>query len=69
MIDGAIEQLPDALAAQLAPTGKLVTGLIERGVARIAEGRRSGARVAFAVRAEADVAALPQFAAKPTWTF
>ena len=72
MIDGAIEQLPQAIADQLAPDGRVITGLIERGVARLAEGRKSGATglaVAFAVLGEADFATLAAFASEKKWSF
>jgi protein-L-isoaspartate(D-aspartate) O-methyltransferase len=76
VIDGAIEQLPQAIADQLAPDGRVITGLIERGVARLAEGRKSGMAgkptgqgVAFAVLGEADFAALAAFAAEKKWSF
>ena len=75
MIDGAIEHLPQAIADQLAPGGRVITGLIERGVTRLAEGRKSGAGqltglgVAFAVLGEADFAALAAFAAEKKWSF
>ena len=39
VIDGAIEQLSSAVAARLADEGRLITGLVERGVTRIAAGR------------------------------
>lgn len=69
LIDGAIERLPEAIARQLAPEGRIVTGLIERGVARLAIGRRSGDDVAFAVLTEADSAPLAAFAAPKSWSF
>lgn len=69
VIDGAIEALPDALAAQLAPDGRIVTARIERGVPRLAIGRHSTGGIAFANLAEIDSAALPQFAAKRSWSF
>ena len=76
VIDGAIEQLPQAIADQLAPQGRVVTGLIERGVARLAEGRNSGVAgagggraVAFAVLGEADFAPLAAFASAKKWSF
>ena len=72
MIDGAIEQLPIAIADQLAPDGRIVTGLIERGVARLAEGRKSGVAghgVSFALLGEADFATLVAFAAEKKWSF
>jgi protein-L-isoaspartate(D-aspartate) O-methyltransferase len=72
VIDGAIQQLPQAIADQLAPDGRVITGLIERGVARLAEGRKSGIAgqaVAFAVLGEADFASLATFASETKWSF
>ena len=72
LIDGAIEQLPQAIADQLASDGRVVTGLIERGVARLAEGRKSGIAgqaMAFAVLGEADFATLAAFASEKKWSF
>ena len=71
VIDGAVEQLPQAIADQLAPDGRVVTGLLERGVTRLAEGRKSvaGPAVAFAVLGEADFAKLAAFAAVKPWSF
>lgn len=69
LIDGAIERLPEAIARQLSPEGRIVTGLIDRGVARLAIGRRSGDDVAFAVLSEVDSAPLAAFAAPKSWSF
>lgn len=69
VIDGAVEQVPATIAAQLAADGRLVTGLVERGVGRLAIGRRSGDGVALAVLGEADVAPLAAFAAPKSWSF
>jgi len=69
LIDGAIEVAPDGLAAVLADQGRVVTGLIERGVARLAIGRRVGGELVFTTLAEADFAALPEFVAKKSWSF
>jgi hypothetical protein len=44
LIDGAIEVAPAALVAALADDGRVVTGLIERGVARLAIGRKVAAK-------------------------
>ncbi len=41
IVDGAVEQLPDALVAQVKPGGRVVTGVIDRGVTRLASGRRT----------------------------
>ena len=69
IIDGAIEQLPDALAASLAEGGRLVTGLVERGVTRLALGRKTGDLVALAPLAEIGIPPLSALAAPSRWSF
>lgn len=69
IIDGAIEQLPDALAARLGEGGRLVTGLIERGVTRVATGRKAAGQVALLPLAEIGIPVLPEFAAPRRWSF
>ncbi|WP_420381343.1 protein-L-isoaspartate O-methyltransferase family protein [Novosphingobium sp.] len=69
LIDGAIEVAPAGLVPVLAEQGRVVTGLIERGVARLAIGRRLGGELLFTKLAEADFALLPEFAAKQRWSF
>jgi protein-L-isoaspartate(D-aspartate) O-methyltransferase len=69
VIDGAIEHLPDALAAQLADDGRLVTGLVERGVTRLAAGQKAGGTVALLTLAELGIPVLPEFAAPKRWSF
>lgn len=69
LIDGAIEQVPARLAAVLAQSGRVVTGLVERGVTRIALGRSIGSELALTSLGEADFAVLPAFAQPKTWSF
>ncbi len=69
LIDGAIEQLPQGLIAVLADQGRVVTGLIQRGVARLAMGRRVLGDVVLTSLGEADFAPLPEFAAPARWSF
>ncbi|WP_068070841.1 protein-L-isoaspartate O-methyltransferase family protein [Novosphingobium lentum] len=69
LIDGAIDNVPPALAAQLAEGGRLVTGLVERGVTRLATGRKVDGNVVLTVLAEADFAPLAEFAAPKAWSF
>ncbi len=69
LIDGAIETLPAALTARLAEGGRIVTGLVERGVTRLAIGRRIGGRVALLPLADLGIPVLPEFAAKRGWSF
>jgi len=70
VIDGAAEELPAALNARLAPEGRIVTGLVLRGVTRIAVGRKTGAQdVALLPLAEIGIPVLPEFAAPKRWSF
>ncbi len=69
LIDGAIEATPAGLGAVLGDQGRVVTGLIERGVARLALGRRVAGELVFTRLGEADFALLPEFTAKKSWSF
>lgn len=69
LIDGAIDDVPAALAGVIAEDGRLVTGVVERGVTRLALGRKVGDALALTVLAEADFAPLAAFAAHPQWSF
>lgn len=69
VIDGAVEELPPALCQQLADDGRLVTGVVERGVSRLAAGRKAGGAVALLPLAEIGIPALPEFAAPKRWSF
>lgn len=69
LIDGAIEQLPAALSAHLCDGGRVVTGLIERGVPRLATGRKTAGSVGFLTLGEADFAPHPEYALPAKWSF
>lgn len=69
VIDGAIEVLPDALADRLTDDGRLVTGQMLRGVARLAVGRKSGTSIALLPLVELGIPILPEFAAPKRWSF
>ena len=69
LIDGAIEQLPEPLAAQLAEGGRIVTGLVTRGVTRLASGRKLGGAIALLPLAEMGIPLLGEFAAPKRWSF
>ena len=60
VVDGAVELLPDTLVAQVRPGGRVVSGMLDRGVPRLASGVRSAgfALVAFA---DIDCVVLPGF--------
>ena len=69
VIDGAIEQLPPGIGAMLADGGRLVTGLVQRGVTRLAAGRNSAGDVALLPLAEIGMPVLPELAAPKLWKF
>lgn len=61
IIDGAVEELPAALAAQVAPGGRIVAGLVDRGVTRLASGVRSESGYSLKPFADIECAVLPGF--------
>jgi len=69
LVDGAIEQLPPGLAARLAEGGRIVTGLVERGVTRLAVGRKVAGEVALLPLADLGIPVLAEFAAPARWSF
>ena len=69
VIDGAVEAVPDALIAQLAPAGRLAAAVIERGVTRLAVGRRGGTGFAMAAFVDSEAVVLPEFARPRTFRF
>jgi protein-L-isoaspartate(D-aspartate) O-methyltransferase len=62
VIDGAVEELPQALVDQLAVGGALVSGMADRGVSRLARGARSAGGFALVPFADIDCVPLPGFA-------
>ena len=62
LIDGAVEDIPGTLAVQLREGGRVVTGLSDRGVTRIASGVRTGGVVGLASIVDSEIAPLPGFA-------
>ena len=69
LIDGAIEQLPGALADAMAEGGRVVTGLVLRGVTRLASGRKLGGAVQLVPLAEVGMPVLGEFARAKSWSF
>lgn len=69
LIDGAIEHLPAALAETLAEGGRVVTGLVERGVTRLATGRKVSGSLGLLPLAETGIPRLGQFDKPTGWTF
>lgn len=69
LVDGAIEQIPDTLVAQLADGGRLGTALIDHGITRLTIGRRVGKGFGIHTLADAGAAALPGFSKPRSFTF
>ena len=69
LIDGAVEYVPDAIIAQLAEGGRLGTALVDRGVARLIVGRKSGIAFGYLSIGDAGAPALPGFARPRAFTF
>ena len=69
VIDGAVEQVPEALWQQLKPEGRAVSGLVDRGVIRLAAGRRSEHGFALEPFADMECAVLPGFAKARSFSF
>lgn len=69
VVDGAAEELPAALCDRLADQGRLVTGLIQRGITRLATGRKAGGELGLLPLAEMGIPAIPEFAAPKRWSF
>lgn len=69
VIDGAIEQLPEGLAAALADNGRIVTGLVLRQVTRLASGGRIAGSVSLQPLEDLGIPILSAFAAPKRWTF
>lgn len=69
VIDGAVEHVPDALVRQLRVDGRAVTGLIDRGITRLAAGRRTEGGFGLLDFADLECAPLPGFGRPKSFQF
>lgn len=69
LIDGAVEVVPPALIEQLRPGGRIATGLIDRGVTRLATGSRSAGGFGLQDFADVECVPLPGFAKPKSFVF
>ena len=69
LIDGAVEHLPEPFVRKLGEGTRLVTGLIERGVTRLAVGRKTGGALGLVALAETGVPRLAAFDREAGWSF
>jgi protein-L-isoaspartate(D-aspartate) O-methyltransferase len=68
-VDGAVEDLPPALVEQVKVGGRIVTGLLDRGVTRLAFGVRSTGGLGLQAFADVACPILPGFAKPHRFTF
>lgn len=69
LIDGAVPQVPDAIRDQLREGGRIATGIVERGVMRLALGRRVGSVLALAAFVDTETVILPGFEVPAAFAF
>ncbi len=69
LVDGAIEDVPAALTDGLTDNGKFVSGLVLRGVTRLASGRKVAGQTAVQAVEDLGIPVLAAFNKKKSWTF
>ena len=69
LVDGAIEHVPESLSDLVKEGGRIVTGLVERGVTRLATGRKTGASLALLPLAEMGIPRIGAFDRPKSWSF
>ena len=69
LIDGAVEHLPEPFVRKLGEGTRVVTGLVERGVTRLAVGRKTGGTLGLVALAETGVPRLAAFDREAGWSF
>lgn len=69
VVDGAIEHLPAKLAKRLEENGRIVTGIVESGITRIALGRKVAGSVPLQAFADVGMPVLHEFDQAKSWSF
>ena len=69
LLDGAVEEVPEALIKQLRDGGSLAGAIVDRGVTRLVIGCVSSGTLGLRSVADADVAILPGFERPRAFTF
>lgn len=68
-VDGAVETISQALVGQTEDGGRIAAALNDRGVTRLAIGRRAGGGFGMVAFADAEAAPLPGFGAPAAFVF
>jgi protein-L-isoaspartate(D-aspartate) O-methyltransferase len=69
LLEGAVEEVPAALARQLAPGGSIAGAIVDRGIARLSVGTSAGGSIGWRSLADSDVGPLPGFERPRAFTF
>lgn len=69
VVDGAAEELPESLLKLAIDGGRIVTGLLEGAVTRLAKGHVHNGKVALKTFADSEIAPLKAFARKAEFVF
>jgi protein-L-isoaspartate(D-aspartate) O-methyltransferase len=69
VIDGSVEQVPDAIVSQVRSGGRAVAGIIDRGVTRLTSGRRTAGGFGLVPFADIECVALPGFSRPKPFSF
>jgi len=69
VIDGAAGEVPAVLADALAADGRIVTGLVDKGISRLAIGRKVAGTVSYLPLADLGIPAIAELAAPKHWSF
>lgn len=69
LVDGAIEEVPDALIKQLAETGRLAAAVVDGGVSRLCIGYKAGSSFGLDIVMDADAVSLPGFSTPKGFAF
>jgi protein-L-isoaspartate(D-aspartate) O-methyltransferase len=69
LIDGAAEELPDSLTKRLGDGGRVLTGLVTKGVTKLAVGRKTAGGAALLPLAELGIPRLSEFDKATGWSF
>lgn len=69
LFDGAVEQVPPAIVAQLVDGGRIAAPIVENGITRLAIGRKAGSAFGMITFADAEAPVLPGFEVRKGFTF
>lgn len=69
LVDGAVEQVPEAIVAQVADGGEIAFALVDQGITRLCTGRVAAGAFGTHVYSDAAAAVLPGFAKPRLFSF